>query len=266
MPRHGKPIYEVTVNGRTRWVVHVSLTRGGHRKQVKKTFDTRGEAEQFYAQGQLGDVVPRARDTFDDWADRWIARKKNANLRPVTLAGYSSDLSHPRRAFGTYRVQDITEDQVEELVRALANKGKSKRTIGKMLGTLRAVFQFAVRKNVLRVNPAQDVEAQGKAAKARDALTVAELEALRRAIEGDPWEACWMLTLAGLRRSELLGLHWSDFDAKTGELTIRRGRGIIGGEQDPKTSTGSPGPSPGLRTDRPSQGPPRTAGRLVRIR
>ncbi|MGB7981659.1 MAG: hypothetical protein WCF36_12805 [Candidatus Nanopelagicales bacterium] len=31
-----------------------------------------------------------------------------------------------------------------------------------MLGTLRAVFQFAVRKDVLRVNPAQDVEAQGK--------------------------------------------------------------------------------------------------------
>ncbi|MGB7981660.1 MAG: tyrosine-type recombinase/integrase [Candidatus Nanopelagicales bacterium] len=48
-----------------------------------------------------------------------------------------------------------------------------------------------------------------------------------------------MLTLAGLRRSELLGLHWSDFDAKTGELTIRRGRGIIGGEQDPKTSRGA---------------------------
>ena len=239
MPRHGKPIYEVSVNGRTRWVVHVSLTQGGRRKQVKKTFDTRGEAEQFYAQGQLGDVVPRARDTFDDWADRWIDRKKNANLRPVTLAGYSSDLSHPRRAFGAYKVQDITEDQVEELVRALAKKGKSKRTIGKMLGTLRAVFQFAVRKNVLRVNPAQDVEAQGKAAKARDALTVAELEALRRAVVGDPWEACWMLTLAGLRRSELLGLHWSDFDAETGELTIRRGRGIIGGEQDPKTSRGA---------------------------
>jgi integrase len=134
---------------------------------------------------------------------------------------------------------DITEDQIESLVRDLARKGKTKRTISKMLGTLRAGFQFATRKNVLRVNPAQDVEPLGKSARVRDALTVAELEALRRAIVGDPLEACWMLTLAGLRRSELLGLHWSDFDATPGELTIRRGRGIIGGEQDPKTSQGA---------------------------
>ena len=47
-----------------------------------------------------------------------------------------------------------------------------------------------------------------------------------------------MLTLAGLRRSELLGLHWSDLNTDTGELSIVRGRGIIGGEQAPKTSRG----------------------------
>ena len=48
-----------------------------------------------------------------------------------------------------------------------------------------------------------------------------------------------MLTLAGLRRSELLALRWTDFNADTGELAITKGRGIIGGEHPPKPqSTG----------------------------
>lgn len=238
MPRHGKPIHEVTANGRTRWRVVVSVTTAGNRTQVRKTFDTRDEAEQFYAQSKLGDIVPRAKDTFNDWADRWLERKENT-IRPSTLAGYRSDLLHPREAFGQVRIQDVTEEDVERLVRSLSGSGKAKRTVGKMLATTRSVFHLAMRKRVIRINPAMDVAALGRAEKERDALTALELEALRRAIKGDPWEACWMLTLAGLRRSELLGLHWSDLNFETGELSIVRGRGIIGGEQAPKTSRGA---------------------------
>lgn len=238
MPRHGKPIREVSAAGRSRWQVVVSVTHAGKRKQVRKTFDTRDEAEQFYAQSKLDDIVPRTKDTFADWADRWLERKEGT-IRPSTLAGYRSDLLHPREAFGERRIQDVTEDDVERLVRSLAETGKAKRTISKMLATTRSVFHLAMRKRVIRLNPAADVAALGRPEKERDALTTLELEALRKAIKGDTWEACWMLTLAGLRRSELLGLHWTDLDFATGELSIVRGRGIIGGEQAPKTSRGA---------------------------
>ena len=238
MPRPEKPIHEVKSWGETRWQAPIPITRGGQRKQVQCTFDTRAEAEQFYAQAQLGDIVPRTRDTLNDWAERWLARKEASGVRPNTMAGYRSDLKHPRKAFGRYRIQDITDDQVEELVRAMARQGKSKRTASKMLGTLRSVFELAMRKNVLRVNPAQDVQPEGRAARARDALTLKELQAIREAVREDPWEACWMLTLAGLRRSELLALRWTDFNGDTGELAITKGRGIIGGEHPPKTARG----------------------------
>lgn len=237
MPRHTKPIREVTAAGRTRWRVVVSVTTAGERKQVRKTFDTREEAEQFYAQSKLGDIVPRAKDTFDVWADRWLERKEQ-EVRPNTMAGYRSDLLHPRGAFGHYRIQDITEEDVERLVHTMNEADKSKRTVGKMLGTIRSVFQLAMRKRVIRLNPAAEVTPLGRPPKDRDALTTSELEAIRGAIKGNLWEACWMLTLAGLRRSELLGLHWSDLNTETGDLSIVRGRGIIGGEQAPKTSRG----------------------------
>ena len=34
--------------------------------------------------------------------------------------------------------------------------------------------------------------------------------------------ACWLLSLAGLRRSEILGLRWTDLDAASGALVIER--------------------------------------------
>jgi len=238
MPRHGKPIYEVKVNGQVRWKVYVSRTRGGQRKQITKTFDSYEDAERFYAQSQLGDVVERTRDTFDDWADRWLERKRDEACRPVTLDGYGTDLKRPRSAFGQDRIQEVTEQQIEGVVRTMRDDGLARRSSAKMLTTLRAVFDFAVRKGVIGFNPAKDATPMGRPSKERDALTASELEKLRKAIASDPWEACWMLTLAGLRRSELLGLRWSDFDPDTGELSVSRGRVAKGGVGQPKTARG----------------------------
>jgi integrase len=239
MPRHGKPIYEVKANGRVRWKVYVSTTRGGRRTRISKTFDTYEDAETYYAKHQLGDVLPVSRTTFDEWADAWLERKRDEGCRENTLEGYETDLLRPRAAFGKYRIQHVTEQQVEKVVRAVRDQGLTRRTSAKMLTTLRAVFDLALAKGEIRANPAKNVKPLGRPSKERDALTAAELEKLRQAVAGDPWEACWMLTLAGLRRSELLGLRWSDFNPETGELSVTKSRVAKGGVGKPKTTRGS---------------------------
>lgn len=238
MARHAKPIVEIEARGRTRWRVYASHTQSGKRVRVCKTFDTRAEAEAFYAQARLGDVVPRSKDSFDDWADRWLALKEDVGVRPNTVAGYRSDLSYPREAFGDVRVQDVTEDDVLALVRSMRDRGLAKRSASKMLTTLRSVFALALKKGVVRVNPAADVEAMGKPSKHRDALTADEMGRLRRAVVGDRYEAAWLLTLSGLRRSELLALTWADVDLVESTLTISKGRTPNGGVQPPKTERG----------------------------
>lgn len=238
MPRRSKPIHEIKVDGQVRWRVFVSVTKGGQRKRISKTFDNHEEAARYYAQSQLGDVLENSRDTFDEWADRWLQRKRDEGCRQITLAGYETDLKRPREAFGKYRIQQVTEAEVEEVVRSMREQGLARRSSAKMLTTLRAVFDYALRKGILRFNPATDVTAMGKPARERDALTASELDKLRKAIAGDPWEACWMLTLAGLRRSELLGLRWTDFDANSGELAVQRGRVAQGGVGETKTARG----------------------------
>jgi integrase len=58
--------------------------------------------------------------------------------------------------------------------------------------------------------------------------TVAEVEQFREAVRDDRLFACWLLSLYGLRRSEVLGLRWSQFDGEV--LRVRRSRVEVGGQ------------------------------------
>lgn len=238
MPRHSTPITEVTVRGKTRYKVWLSSVRNGQRVRTSKTVDTRDEAERLYAANRLGEVVPSSKDTFNAWADRWIARKEDSGIRPKTIDGYRIDLLQPRAAFGKTKIQQVTEDHVEALVRSMRDNAYAKRTVAKMLISLRSVFELALRKGVIRFNPAAGVDALGKPSAERDALTAGELDKLRAAIRGNRHEAAWMLTLVGLRRSELLALTWADVDFDTGRLTVSKSRTALSGVQPPKTAKG----------------------------
>lgn len=58
--------------------------------------------------------------------------------------------------------------------------------------------------------------------------TADEAQTFRQAVRDDRLFACWLLSLYGLRRSEVLGLRWSAVDLDTGTVAIRRGRVAVG--------------------------------------
>ncbi len=58
--------------------------------------------------------------------------------------------------------------------------------------------------------------------------TATEAETFREAVRGHRLFACWLLSLYGLRRSEVLGLRWSAIDLDTATVSIRRGRVSVG--------------------------------------
>jgi len=60
--------------------------------------------------------------------------------------------------------------------------------------------------------------------------TLAEAERFRAAVSDHRLFACWLLSMYGMRRSEVLGLRWSAVDLDTGTLSVRRGRVAVGGE------------------------------------
>ncbi len=94
----------------------------------------------------------------------------------------------------------------------------------------RAVFEEAIEEDLAIRNPAKRVKPRGKAAKDRHAIGGNGVPETRRPRSPvSEYEALWLLSLAGLRRSEVLGLKWSDLDLEERTLTVQRGRVEIGG-------------------------------------
>ena len=128
---------------------------------------------------------------------------------------------------------------------AVAEKrGLSPQTVRSALTTFGAVVQSYVDQGVLPRNVIALVE-RPKDADPDDACqaedspgteptakswTLAEVETFRESVRDERLFACWLLSMYGLRRSEVLGPRWSAVDLDTGTLSVRRGRVAVGGE------------------------------------
>jgi integrase len=155
-------------------------------------------------------------------------------------------------------------------VAGLDAAGKSKRTSALTLFVVRAILGQALDDGVVVRNVATKVEAPGVEAKPRHAFSAADVATLRQYAAGDPLHACWLLSLAGLRRSEILGLRWTDLDAASGALVIERSvtpdasgrRGAPGGTKTRRGARTLPLPPDVHAALRPATGgagdPPRT--------
>lgn len=135
-------------------------------------------------------------------------------------------------SIGTMRIRDITSYRIDCLVQELLTSGKrsGKEPLG--TGTVRviraalsAVFSVAVKKGILAKNPVAGSTPPKQEKKERTFLTdessrelleklgAVKNEQIRRAIR--------FLLYTGLRRGELLALHWQDVDMKEGTVTVR---------------------------------------------
>ena len=136
------------------------------------------------------------------------------------MTSYRGAIRHAVAAFGAVPLADVTRADVESLARKLTDAGRSQRTSSLTLFVVRAVFARALDDGLVNRNPAARVAAIGRAAKRRDALIGSDLAKLRAHLADNPEYALWLLTLLGLRRSELLGLRWTDVDLMAGTVTV----------------------------------------------
>ena len=236
----GEPRYRV--------VLDAAPVGAGRRKQVRKTFPTLTEARSYVnahkSDRRRGTLLTPRRETFAAYTTGWL-EGRSRRVREVTLRSYQGCLNRAVLAFGDKQLSTVTRADIEALVTGLERAGRSKRTASLTLFVLRSVFAQALDDGLIARNPAVRVKAAGREAVQRSALSAAQLGEIARHLErvADPLLGCWLLTLAGLRRSEVLGLRWSDVDLSAGTATISRGRVLIDGKQTiegaPKTRRGA---------------------------
>ncbi|WP_240274725.1 tyrosine-type recombinase/integrase [Mycobacterium ulcerans] len=140
------------------------------------------------------------------------------------------DVLRPRRA--RYVAALLTEPE-----RPKISGGVSNRTICAMLTVLSQALTTAMKRGLVARNVAQLVDRPAIAHREMSTWTPQQVERFREHVRGERLYACWLLTLAGWRRSEVLGLAWSAVDFDAGTVSVAQGRVIVRGAG---TTTGAP--------------------------
>lgn len=253
MPRTTEPIseVEVTLDGKRvrRFEVRAEAPRqhGKPRRRLKQRFTTRRGAIAWLAAVRAGtapELQPEPlRTDFRHFAEAWLDVKKRT-VRQITGYTYGGAVRIWAEHFDGKTLEEITKADVESLVTRYQDEGKGVARVSYLLMVLRQILAEAEDEELVSRNVASRVKARGRPGKARQAMSGGEVRQLRTWITEDRLEALWLLTLAGLRRSEVLGVRWADIDFDTGKLSISRARVGIGGSSEvnvtePKTRKGT---------------------------
>ncbi|WP_405489127.1 tyrosine recombinase XerC [Streptomyces sp. NBC_00096] len=251
-------------NGTTRYrtVVDAGHDETGKRIQLTITKDTQKEVKEERArithQRKAGDLIVPSKLTVAEWLDQWLEYKRR-DVEETSITTYELNLLHPRERLGHIRLQELTEDHVQEFVDELVASGR--RSGGKpgtrlavstsvvVLNRLRQALARAVIRKHISTNPAQYVRVSlaDKKTDKRDRTraapwSVAEVQRFVKGIEQDRLYAPLLLSLMGLRPAEVCGQRWTDLDLKAGAIEIANTRTMIGNvrvlEKDTKTSSG----------------------------
>ena len=182
------------------------------------------------------DLREESKMPLGEWLDRWLEEYAAPSVRPSTLEGYRGYVERnikPR--LGNKPVGKITVEDIRQLYWELQEHGRQEEhpqygyklagsTIRRIHGVLHEALDAAAQENLIARNPTDGIILPRKKAAPKQVLNNAQLERFMTAIQEDKvWHDFFYTELTtGLRRGEICGLMWQDFDEAHGTLTVRR--------------------------------------------
>ena len=161
--------------------------------------------------------------TLGEWLDIWLQTYKLCRVSEATGEIYSLVITLiTSYDVGEVPVNKVTEMQLQAMLNDLFVRGYAKSTISKIRYTLRQCFRPLLRQHILCDDPSAYLELPNAPTKTVLPLTVEEQQKVE--------DACRMLPLGhlivfllrtGLRRAEMAGLQWEDYNAHEGSVFIR---------------------------------------------
>lgn len=247
---------------RYRTVVDAGRDETGKRVQVTITMDTKTEVKneraRILTERKAGTLIVPSKMTVAEWLDLWLEYKRR-DVEETTIRTYRLALVHVYDRLGHVRLQELTEDHVQDFIDGVVATGRRKggqvgtrlavSTADGVLTRLREALARAVVRKLISVNPAQyvrvslaDKKTDKRARPKVKPWTVAEVQTFIRGLPGDRLAAPLLLSLMGMRPAEVCGQRWLDVDLDVGILGITTTRTMIGNhrvlEKDTKTATG----------------------------
>lgn len=168
---------------------------------------------------------------------RWLPGKRLA-LAASTYDGYRRNVeNHIVPAIGRVALRRLRPHHLEAFYDRLLHpadgtRGLSPKTVYEIHLVIRGALGDAVRRGLVSHNVALVAQAPRMRSIPKveqHAWTAGELQAFLRAACGHRlFPALWVAAFTGMRRNELLGLRWEDFDEKAATLSVNRGLVSIG--------------------------------------
>jgi integrase len=194
-----------------------------------------------------GAAVKDSRRTVANWLAHWRVTTLATSNRKASTRELYGNLSRRHLETGEFsqiRLDRLKASDIEAFVLTLRSRTKPARidgadpvralsdaTIRQIYTVLRAGLDGAVRDGMLARNPAAAVKRPGVARKEARHVSVVDVTKLLSCADGLRYRNVLVLVAGtGLRRGEVLALHWSDIDLDAGLLAVRGTLGRVEGQ------------------------------------
>ena len=192
---------------------------------------------------------------LSEWLDKWIAEYMTGTIRESTLIGYKKYVeSYIKPALGNKPMAFITTAEIQKFYNNLKKNGRIKNqhiygeglaasTVNSIHCVLHEALDMAVKAHIISSNPTNGTTVPKVIKKEMQVLTDEQLDVFMQMINTEEhWRDFFYTELTtGLRRGEICGLKWEDFDEIQGKLNINRSIQVKNGiitEGETKTGKG----------------------------
>jgi len=174
--------------------------------------------------------------TLEEWLDKWLREYKEPMIRSSTLMSYKRYIdSYINPYLGNKLVTQIKTSDIQKLYNTIKRVGRvhenqekgnelSNTTIQSVHRILHGALDAAVREGMIPVNPTDGTTLPRIEKTSKTVLLESQIEKFMKVLDGDTvWHDFFYTELmTGMRRGEICGLKWSDFDEESGMLHIQR--------------------------------------------
>lgn len=215
------------------WKSPANLTERQADKEAQR------QAMLFEEQCKTGLAGDATRITLSEFIPLYLEQKKNV-LAPYTFSAYERVLNALiMPALGHHKLKDIKPVHIQAFIEQLCTVQKKNRdgtpseetlspaTIQRYLTILKSVFKLALKRQIIKENPARTelLDIPKATAPKIEIFTKQEAAEMLEALENEPLQFQVLVQLAimtGARRGELVALKFSDVDKESGKITIER--------------------------------------------
>ena len=229
-------VFPQTRNGKQVWMVEVVIgyNPNGSRRRTRRQVATKSEALKLRAEllgkAYNGELAPRSKEILDSFALWWLRTAKAPQVRDATAGDYEAryrTLISP--VFGQRKIGDITARDITNWLAKLSSDGNAISTINGVRMVLSMILDGALQHGHITKNPVKAVpkhkHAYNKKTNVQAPWSRQETQTALTLAKNTPVELAVTLALVlGMRKCEVLGLRWSDFDFQHGTLRIARSR------------------------------------------